>query len=91
MSGKLFLSQSPRLRLSHSFATMFGAQLISAKLWTQPPDGAGHGGDKEWFTIDTTSGMGHGFQYQFWTGFFACDFGQFNRSTDGGRHLDDSD
>ena len=53
--------------------------------------GSGHGGDKEWFTIDTTGDQGHGFLYQFWTGFFACDFGEFNRSTDGGAHLDDSD
>jgi hypothetical protein len=54
--------------------------------WTeQSPDQAGHGGDKEWFTIDTNvGGMGHGFVYQFWTGFFACDFGEFNRSTDSG-------
>src|SRR6059058_513002 len=50
----------------------------------QSPDQAGHGGDKEWFTIDTTGGTGHGFLYQFWTGFFACDFGEFNRSTDSG-------
>ena len=46
--------------------------------------GPGHGGDKEWFTIDRTNGTGHGFQYQFWTGFFACDTGEFTRSTDGG-------
>lgn len=50
--------------------------------WLQ--GGPGHGGDKEWFTIDKTGGMGHGFQYQFWTGFFACDTGEFTRSTDGG-------
>jgi hypothetical protein len=50
----------------------------------QSPDQAGHGGDKEWFTIDTTGGTGHGFLYQFWTGFFACDFGEFNRSIDSG-------
>jgi hypothetical protein len=48
------------------------------------PDGDGHGGDKQWFTIDTTGGTGHGFLYQFWTEFFACDFGAFNRSTDSG-------
>ena len=48
------------------------------------PDGAGHGGDKQWFTIDTTGGTGHGFLYQFWTEFFACDFGAFNRSLDSG-------
>jgi hypothetical protein len=54
--------------------------------WTeQSPNGAAHGGDKQWFTIDTNvGGMGHGFVYQFWTGFFACDFGEFNRSTDSG-------
>ena len=50
--------------------------------WMQ--GGPGHGGDKEWFTIDKTNGTGHGFQYQFWTGFFACDTGEFTRSTDGG-------
>ena len=54
--------------------------------WTErSPDGAAHSGDKEWFTVDKTpSSMGHGFQYQFWTGFFACDSGEFSRSTDGG-------
>jgi hypothetical protein len=50
----------------------------------QSPDEAGHGGDKEWFTIDTTNGMGHGFVYQFWTGFFACDTGEFDRSISSG-------
>jgi hypothetical protein len=50
----------------------------------QSPDRAGHGGDKEWFTIDTTGGTGHGFLYQFWTGFFACDTGEFDRSIDSG-------
>ena len=54
--------------------------------WTErSPDGAAHSGDKEWFTIDRTpTSMGHGFQYQFWTEYFACDFGGFSRSTDGG-------
>src|ERR1051326_6723158 len=54
--------------------------------WTErSSDGAAHSGDKEWFTVDKTpSSMGHGFQYQFWTGFFACDSGEFSRSTDGG-------
>jgi hypothetical protein len=42
------------------------------------------GGDKQWFTIDKTGGPGHGFHYQFWTDFFACDSGEFSRSTDGG-------
>src|SRR5438874_13309741 len=54
--------------------------------WTQlHSDGAAHSGDKEWFTLDRTpTSMGHGFQYQFWTEGLACDFGGFNRSTDGG-------
>ena len=54
--------------------------------WTErSPDGAAHSGDKEWFTVDKTpASMGHGFQYQFWTGFFACTSGEFSRSTDGG-------
>jgi hypothetical protein len=54
--------------------------------WTeQSPDAGAHSGDKEWFTIDRTpTSMGHGFQYQFWTEIFACDFGGFSRSIDGG-------
>ena len=54
--------------------------------WTlRSPQGGAHSGDKEWFTVDKTpASMGHGFQYQFWTEFFACDFGGFSRSTDGG-------
>jgi hypothetical protein len=54
--------------------------------WTeQSADGAAHSGDKEWFTVDRTpTSMGHGFQYQFWTEFAACEFGGFSRSTDSG-------
>ena len=54
--------------------------------WTElHPDGAAHSGDKEWFTVDRTpTSMGHGHQYQFWTEFFACTFGGFSRSIDGG-------
>jgi BNR/Asp-box repeat len=49
------------------------------------PNGGAHSGDKEWFTVDRTpTSMGHGFQYQFWTEFFACDFGGFSRSIDDG-------
>jgi hypothetical protein len=50
--------------------------------WAQ--GGPGHGGDKEWFTVDKTGGPGHGFQYQFWSAGIPCDTGGFNRSTDGG-------
>jgi len=59
------------------------SSINGGQTWAQ--GGPGHGGDKEWFTVDkNVGGMGHGFQYQFWTGFFACDSGDFSRSTDGG-------
>ena len=43
------------------------------------------GGDKQWFTIDNTASIGHGFQYQHWSS-SGNNFGgrQFTRSTDGG-------
>jgi len=43
------------------------------------------GGDKQWFTIDNTSSIGHGFQYQHWSS-SGNNFGgkQFTRSIDGG-------
>ncbi|HEY3601809.1 MAG TPA: dockerin type I domain-containing protein [Chthoniobacterales bacterium] len=43
------------------------------------------GGDKEWFTIDNTGSIGHGFQYQHWSS-SGNNYGgrQFTRSTDGG-------
>jgi len=49
-----------------------------------PNDGGALGGDKEWFTIDRTSGLGHGYQYQTWSPAATCGGGLFNRSTDGG-------
>lgn len=46
--------------------------------------GAG-GGDKQWFTIDKTTGPGHGFQYQSDDGFDCTGNGvEFQRSADGG-------
>ena len=43
------------------------------------------GGDKEWFTIDNTNSIGHGFQYSHWSS-SGNNYGgrQFTRSTDGG-------
>ncbi|MEO5719648.1 MAG: sialidase family protein, partial [Chthoniobacterales bacterium] len=43
------------------------------------------GGDKQWFTIDTTNSSGRGFQYQCWST-SGNNYGgrQFTRSTDGG-------
>src|SRR5438045_2903392 len=56
--------------------------------WTRLTFGDVTGGDKQWFTIDTTNGTGHGFQYQAWsTGGNNWGGRQFSRSTDGGaRH-----
>lgn len=44
------------------------------------------GGDKEWLAIDTTTGSGHGFQYEYWSPLEGSSYGtrQFSRSTDGG-------
>ena len=56
-----------------------------AQSWTRLTFGDVTGGDKQWFTIDTTNGMGHGFQYQAWsTGGNNWGGRQFSRSTDGG-------
>jgi len=49
------------------------------------PDRGAGGGDKQWFTIDKTTGPGHGFQYQSDDGINCSGGGvQFQRSTDGG-------
>jgi hypothetical protein len=43
------------------------------------------GGDKQWMTIDKTTGPGNGHIYAFWTSFFStCYPGFFTRSTNGG-------
>ena len=57
-----------------------------AQSWIRLPlnDGGALGGDKAWFTIDRTSGLGHGYQYQTWSPAATCGGGLFNRSTDGG-------
>jgi hypothetical protein len=53
--------------------------------WTRLTFGNVTGGDKQWFTIDTTNGTGHDFLYQFWST-SGNNFGgrQFSRSTDDG-------
>ena len=47
------------------------------------------GGDKEWFGIDRTGGMGHGNVYHVWSPFFTPFAGSFARSTDGGQSFGD--
>ena len=44
-----------------------------------------YGGDKQWVTIDRTSGIGAGNNYSFWTSYWSICFpGSFTRSTNGG-------
>ena len=73
------------LSLLQSFCDDIWRSTNGGQTWTRlPPEGGAGGGDKEWFTIDKTNGMGHGFQYQAWSTAATCSFGQFSRSTDGG-------
>src|SRR5215471_18956023 len=81
-TGKFFYLSLQSDQAQSFFCDDVWNSITGGQSWMQ--GGPGHGGDKEWFTIDKTSGVGHGFQYQFWTGFFACDSGQFSRSTDSG-------
>src|SRR5437773_706294 len=73
------------LSLLQSFCDNIWRSTNGGQSWTElQADGAAGGGDKEWFTIDKTAGIGHGFQYQTWSTAAECSFGQFSRSTDGG-------
>src|SRR5436305_15253356 len=71
-TGKFFYLSLESDQAQSFFCDDVWASTNGGQTWTQ--GGPAHGGDKEWFTIDTTGGPGHGFQYQFWTGFFACDW-----------------
>ena len=52
---------------------------------TWPQEVYARGGDKAWFTIDRTDGIGHGNLYLTWSSSFGCcGSGNFTRSTDGG-------
>jgi uncharacterized repeat protein (TIGR01451 family) len=63
---------------------MWGS-LTGGQSWTRLTFGDVTGGDKQWFTIDKTGGIGHGFQYQAWsTSDNNWGGRQFSRSTDGG-------
>src|SRR5262245_33193842 len=81
-TGKFFYLSLQSDQAQSFFCDDVWASTNGGQSWLQ--GGLAHGGDKEWFTIDRTGGPGHGFQYQFWTEFFACDSGGFSRSTDGG-------
>lgn len=71
------------LSLLSTFFTDLWRSLNGGQSWTRL--GAATGGDKQWFTIDTTSSTGRGFQYQWWsTASNNYEGRQFSRSIDGG-------
>jgi hypothetical protein len=73
------------LSLRQTFYDDMWGSLTGGQSWTRLTFGDVTGGDKQWFTIDTTNGSGHGFQYQAWsTGGNNWGGRQFSRSTDGG-------
>ena len=73
------------LSLRETFFDDMWDSLTGGESWTRLSFGDVSGGDKQWFTIDTTGGMGNGFQYQAWST-SGNNWGgrQFSRSTDGG-------
>src|SRR6185295_16023160 len=71
------------LSLTGSLLTDLWRSLTGGQSWTRL--GPSKGGDKQWFTIDTTNSPGRGFQYQLWsTASNPTPGKQFTRSTDGG-------
>ena len=80
-----YLSLQSNVQQSFFCDDMWGST-NGGQAWTllSGEEGAG-GGDKEWFTIDKTSGPGHGFQYQSDDGINCSGGGvEFQRSTNGG-------
>ena len=74
------------LSLLETFCENMYQSTNGGQSWTRlQPESLAGGGDKQWFTIDKTSGPGHGFQYQSSDGINCSGNGvQFQRSTDGG-------
>jgi hypothetical protein len=73
------------LSLRQTFFDDMWGSLTGGESWTRLSFGDVSGGDKQWFTIDKTGGMGNGFQYQAWST-SGNNWGgkQFSRSKDGG-------
>ena len=55
------------LSLRETFYDDIWRSTNGAQAWTRLTFDDVTGGDKQWFTIDTTNGMGHGFLYQAWS------------------------
>src|SRR6476646_8842736 len=71
------------LSLVQNFFDDLWRSVTGGQSWTLV--GPADGGDKQWFTIDTTNSSGRGFQYQYWST-DGNNYGgrQFTRSTDSG-------
>jgi hypothetical protein len=80
-TGKFFYNS-----LLQSFCDDIWRSLDGGQSWMRlPSEGGALGGDKQWYTVDKTNGIGHGFQYQWWSPAASCSgTGLFNRSTNGG-------
>ena len=73
------------LSLRQTFYDDIWRSTDGGQAWTRLTFGDVTGGDKQWLTIDTTNGTGHGFLYQAWsTGGNNWGGRQFSRSTDDG-------
>lgn len=71
------------LSLLDSFFDTMWRSLNGGQSWSNIAPAKG--GDKQWFTIDNTNSVGHGFQYQAWsTAGNNYNGRQFTRSIDGG-------
>jgi len=71
------------LSLQGNLLTDLWRSFTGGQSWTLL--GPSKGGDKQWFTIDTTNSPGRGFQYQWWsTASNPTPGKQFTRSTNGG-------
>src|SRR5437762_8980811 len=70
------------LSLLQSFFTTMWRSLDGGHTFTNI--GPATGGDKQWFVVDNTTSIGHGFQYQFWDNATPYGTREFSRSTDGG-------
>jgi hypothetical protein len=71
------------LSLLQNFFVDLWRSITGGQSWTMV--GPADGGDKQWFTIDTSNSSGHGFQYESWsTEGNNFNGRQFTRSTNGG-------
>ena len=79
--GKFFYLSAHLDLTTFEITTQLFASTDQGATWG--PGVQAFGGDKEWFTIDRTNGIGHGYIYESWSGFPHSY--SFSRSIDGGQ------